>query len=244
MDLISREEAREKGLKKFYTGVPCKNGHDCERYVGRSTCVQCASGRTHKYYQENKEVINDRSKEWSRNNLDKKRVYGKRSRDKDPEAYAARRKAWRLANPEKLAQRAANKSLEYREKHKADCKRRYRENEARYKEQSKIWYENNKEQSLQKQKEWVDNNRGKIREYSAAHRAAKLNQCPTWADRAPILEFYRNCPVGYHVDHIIPLRGKIVSGLHVIWNLQYLPAIENLRKKNKFDPDVYAHVYP
>jgi len=60
-------------------------------------------------------------------------------------------------------------------------------------------------------------------------------QCPKWADRNKIREVYMNCPKGYHVDHIVPLKGKLVSGLHVVENLQYLTANENNRKHNKYE---------
>lgn len=71
---------------------------------------------------------------------------------------------------------------------------------------------------------------------AAKYRAAKLKQTPSWANEAEILEFYKNCPEGYHVDHIVPLQGDCVSGLHVKQNLQYLLAKDNLSKGNRYIP--------
>lgn len=63
-----------------------------------------------------------------------------------------------------------------------------------------------------------------------------LKAIPSWADLDKIDEFYRNRPEGMHVDHIIPLNGELVSGLHVLENLQYLSVKDNLSKKNKYVP--------
>jgi hypothetical protein len=70
------------------------------------------------------------------------------------------------------------------------------------------------------------------------HRKYILSQkraTPAWADQARISQIYRGCPDGFHVDHVVPLHGKTVSGLHVPENLQYLPAVDNMKKGNKFD---------
>ncbi len=81
----------------------------------------------------------------------------------------------------------------------------------------------------------VASTRGSSRGSTAKYRAAKLQRTPAWADIEAIKAFYNNCPEGYHVDHIVPLQGKLVSGLHVVENLQYLTAKENLSKGNKFN---------
>lgn len=62
---------------------------------------------------------------------------------------------------------------------------------------------------------------------------------PSWfeLEKIRIAEFYDNCPEGYHVDHIIPLQGKTVSGLHTLSNLQYLLAEDNIKKSNNYCPD-------
>lgn len=80
------------------------------------------------------------------------------------------------------------------------------------------------------------NNADKFRVYAKIRDAEKRARMPAWADKHAIREFYRNCPEGYEVDHIIPLRGEIVCGLHVLSNLQYLPVEVNRRKGNSFDP--------
>ena len=66
-------------------------------------------------------------------------------------------------------------------------------------------------------------------------RSAKLKRTPKWANLEDIKSFYKSCPKGYQVDHIIPLLGKNVSGLHVLNNLQYLTPEENLSKGNRYE---------
>lgn len=93
----------------------------------------------------------------------------------------------------------------------------------------------NKDKIIEYRKEWQSRPESKRLKCAAQNkrRATKLNATPSWADLKAIQEFYKGCPQGYHVDHIIPLQGKNVCGLHVLDNLQYLTAEENLKKGNK-----------
>lgn len=60
---------------------------------------------------------------------------------------------------------------------------------------------------------------------------------PPWTDIKSLKLIYKNRPEGYHVDHIIPLRGRYVCGLNIPENLQYLEARENLSKGNRHESD-------
>lgn len=65
-------------------------------------------------------------------------------------------------------------------------------------------------------------------------RGQMTHRTPSWSQKEMIRLFYNACPEGYEVDHVIPLQGKLVSGLHVLENLQYLPIAENRSKGNKY----------
>jgi hypothetical protein len=92
---------------------------------------------------------------------------------------------------------------------------------------------------------WRKNNLGMVLADCAKRRAAKVNRTPAWLtefDRLKMKCYYqvavmrsRESGQKWHVDHIIPLQGENVCGLHVPNNLQIIPAIENMRKNNHYE---------
>ena len=101
-------------------------------------------------------------------------------------------------------------------------------------ETKRRWAANNKEYHLQYKRQHREQNPERYRAYVSARRKKVQQHTPPWSIRKDLVAFYEHCPEGHHVDHVIPLRGKLVSGLHVIDNLQYLPAKENMSKRNHY----------
>lgn len=117
----------------------------------------------------------------------------------------------------------------------------WQQNSDKYRETYKEYYKNNKEKIYK----WKKDNKGKVRASKTAYRLNKELRQPNWLskeDRQLITEFYsvakefeRIFLRKQEVDHIVPLKGKTVSGLHVPWNLRIITAEENLKKRNNWD---------
>jgi len=69
----------------------------------------------------------------------------------------------------------------------------------------------------------------------SARRSYFRQATPAWADLKAIAQFYQGCPAGSEVDHVVPIKGRKVCGLHVIDNLQYLSTGANRSKLNRFE---------
>jgi len=145
-----------------------------------------------------------------------------------------------------------------KKKHNALCKRWREENKERHAENSKAWRAANRIRANAVAGEWRAANAGKVKTAkgrwrakpssapieaasAAKRRAMLLHATPSWADDKAIKSKYVMASFltmatfgkGYHVDHIVPLQGKNVCGLHVEGNLQLMRAEDNLSKGNR-----------
>lgn len=106
------------------------------------------------------------------------------------------------------------------------------------------WNNANPEKKRESNRNWREKcDPGKLAFYSAERRSCELQRTPKWLNddhKKEIKELYEISGSiswlsenGLHVDHIIPLKGQNVCGLHVPWNLQIIPSSENFKKRNK-----------
>ena len=146
-----------------------------------------------------------------------------------------RNHVWVSDNPEKAKLSATKYFIANVEKVRAGWDKYRKTNLKKTRATAAAWHANNREKSREKSRTWRQANPSKRRAGDAKRRAAKLQRTPPWADPEAIRVFYEGCPAGHHVDHTVPLQGKLISGLHVLENLQYLPAAENIAKGNRID---------
>lgn len=174
------------------------------------------------------------SRKWRAANLEKARQNYREWRAATPDKARTAAKRWAKANPDKRRANARKWQAENREKYLAAQKAQYQATTERRLADAAARYEADPEKFRRIARERNAANPMPVRIRNAMQKKHVKRATPPWADTKAIARFYANRPDGFHVDHVIPLRGRTVCGLHVETNLQYLPARENLRKRNKF----------
>ena len=107
-------------------------------------------------------------------------------------------------------------------------------NREAYRRSSKAWVDRNKERVRKANLLWNAENRDKMNFYTNMYRASKLKATPKWINEELVRDMYLEAQYQQmEVDHIVPLRGKMVCGLHWEGNLQLLSREENASKSNK-----------
>jgi len=171
-------------------------------------CKECEKEYQKEYQKEYRKANSEYQKEWKKANPGKIQEYNKDYRKANPDKIQEYNKDYRKANPES----------------------------------SKEWRKANPEYN----KEWRKANPDKKNAHNAKRRSKKLQATPPWLTKehlSAIRMYYteskaleKGTGIKHHVDHIVPLQGENVCGLHVPWNLQVLTASENSAKSNHY-PD-------
>ena len=166
-------------------------------------CKECQREADKRWRERHPKKALKRARDWDRKNPERRRENARNSRARKSELINQKQREWRAKNPDKT--------------------RIY----------LRTYFEKNRELFKRLNEKWKALNPDKVRTMGRRGQAARRACMPKWADRTAIKAIYDKCPVGHHVDHVLPIKGKNVCGLHVPENLQYLPAIENIKKGNR-----------
>jgi len=151
-------------------------------------------------------------------------------------------KMWRASNPEAAKERDRLKHEKHRESNLIRMREYNVANAEKRGEIERARYEREKDNIKERVAKYRKDNPSLIRAWNNGRRANEKRATPGWADYQGIAKFYSvatetSVATGekHHVDHIIPLNGKLVCGLHVQHNLQVISATENLKKGHRFE---------
>lgn len=216
LQLISRAQAKAEGRVRYFTGLQCAQGHVAERLTSNGGCLVCA-----------------------REKVARKRAGEKQSRPPKPQsARAIAMDEGRVRYFTGLSCPAGHVAERFTSSGRCctcadDAQKDLLANRPeRHRARTRTWSLANPEKT-----------RAMKRPANANRRANQLQRMPAWLSdedkrrikvkHAEARWMTAHTGIAHAVDHIYPLQGDSVSGLHVPWNLRVIPARENSRKSNK-----------
>jgi len=246
MLLITRAEAKAKGLPRYFTGKPCPRGHVTERITANGTCRICSNAMSNTAHKAKPDVVRARHRAWQIENRERLNAQEKARNARNPDAKKAREDRWLAAHPEYRRNfYLANVEV---------IKQRVREWEAANPERARhnrlAWRIANADRKARLDREWRTQNHEQYLSTRRAYRArkAKAEGTHTGAEILALLDKQGGlcvyCGVSilnlrYHADHIVPL---VRGGSNWISNIQ-LTCPDCNHRKNATDPTEFAKRY-
>lgn len=236
-EIVTRQEAKEKHLKRYFTGLPCKYGHRAERITVNGCCLTCRIDIETKYRGANPEKFREKWRNYERTASPERRlakqIANKKYETANREKVDARINKWRAENPDKIA---------------AYGKKWRDANPDKVRKKNKAYRAENAEHlapiAIERTRHWRKNNPDKVRENSRKSRhvrRTKENKADGSYTNDEIRDLLvkQNCQCascsislldGKELDHIFPIsRG----GSNWIYNLQWLCIPCNRRKRDR-----------
>jgi hypothetical protein len=187
------------------------------RKLSRENRLKAGAAKRHK----------ELAKAWALRNAEYVKALRKANYEKDRQANIEKARVWKKRNPTKVLASQRSRATVNRHKNRA----------AR-----KAWEKKNPTAALESFKRYRERNRPKIRARLAVSKQGREKRRVPWANQDAILAIYRQAEYMtrttgrlHVVDHIIPLQGRTVSGLHVETNLRVVEHHENARKHNAWE---------
>ena len=248
MQIITRKEAIAQGLKRYFTGKPCKNGHIAERYCSTKSCLTCDQAHSKAWHQAHREEVLARQKVCYEADREEIAARGKVYRQANKDKISARMKVWYAINCEKALARHKVYRETNKEKIAASCKAHYKTNFDKIAARQKAYLANSPQARA------ALNLRTRIRQALSAAKATKSARTLELLG-ASISEVRAHLEAqfelgmtwdnwstyGWHVDHIKPCASFDLTDpeqqkacFHYS-NLQPLWAKDNLSKNDRLD---------
>ena len=249
--LISRDEAREHGLKRYRDGTACKHGHYAERSVADKRCVECRKESDKKKYQANPEkyraITREKYKKFTPEDHEKRRRQCRESYERNKEKRLAEMAEYQKNNKEKLINFNKAYQENNKEKLKIYRKNRRKNHKEKIRKQKAEYYQRHKPRLLAKNKKYRQENADKCRLYGKNRYARKMKAEGTFT-KEDIKKIYERQKGKCHwcgvklsfqektIDHIKPL---VKGGSNWPSNLCIACKPCNSSKKDK-DPEDFA----
>jgi len=234
MKIISRNEARASGLKRFFTGKPCKNNHISEHITSSSCCMLCDREKSKRYRSENPDKYKETNRRSRLKHLEKRKADNKKWREENKERLKESKRAYVLGNREKVAAAKAKYYQENKDKCLDNSRKHHAENKEYYAALNKKWRENNRDKVRLNNR----NRKKKIREAEGSHTLEDIKSKLFLQKRKCAACYKKLESDNYHVDHIVPLA---LGGDNNSNNIQILCPPCNMSKGAKPPEEFYAN---